>query len=483
MFVVEVVMQAGDFVAILPLVCLAFGPVSIIALGALRPNRGFSFYLGLASCIAAILTIPWAASAIPRNVTPLLAIDTYGLFYVALVVANTLVVMLFSRDYQKMRGYNPERYYALLLLAALGGSLLVTANHFASLLLALETLSISLYALIAYDEKSGMEVEGAVKYLLLSAVSAAFLLFGMALIYAETGTMEFPALGAKLSTGGTGPAVMAATVLIVMGLGFKLAVVPFHMWTPDVYQASPAPVAAFIATVSKGAVFALLLRYFTEAETVRNPSLYSVFVVIAVASMFTGNLLALFQNNVKRLLAYSSIAHLGYLLVPFLAAGPLRVAAVTYYLVAYSVTTLGAFGVISTLSSREGDADQMQDYYGLFSRRPWFALAFTAILLSLAGIPVTAGFVGKFYVMGAGIESGLWWPVLSLVVTSAVGLFYYLRVIVVMYVYPPVEGAKSRRPASRLSCLILWVLMALLIWWGVYPSHLASVVEALHVGI
>src|SRR5205823_6514881 len=223
-------------------------------------------------------------------------------------------------------------------------------------------------------------------------------------------------------------------------LGFKLAVVPFHMWTPDVYEGAPAPVTAFVATVSKGAVVALLLRYLvqTGASTYR-PVLLAL-SLIAVASMLVGNVLALLQHNVKRLLAYSSIAQLGYLLVALVAGGPRAAEAVTYYMVAYMVTTLCAFGSVTVLSGTTADADTLEVYRGLFWRRPGVAVVLAAALLSLAGMPLTAGFVGKFYVLAAGVESALWLLVVLVVCNSALGLFYYLRLVVTMCAPLPREA-------------------------------------------
>ncbi len=224
---------------------------------------------------------------------------------------SALVVALFSYDYLEGRREDPAEYYILLLIATLGSMILVAASHFASFFLGLEVLSISLYALIAYDRRPLM-TEAGVKYLVLAAASASFLLFGMALIYAQLGTMSFPEIASKLpSAGATDLVSVVATVMIIVGIGFKLSLVPFHMWTPDVYQGAPSPITAYIATVSKGAVFALLLRYFSGVELHAYGSLFVIFTIIAISSMFAGNLLALFQTNIKRLLAYSSIAHLG----------------------------------------------------------------------------------------------------------------------------------------------------------------------------
>ena len=339
----------------------------------------------------------------------------------------------------------------------------------ASFFLGLEVLSVALYALIGYERANSLGVEAALKYLVLAAASAAFLLFGMSLLYAESGDLGFAGI-AKAYAAHSAVVLPAGLALLVVGIGFKLAVVPFHLWTPDVYQGAPAPVTALIATVSKGAMFALLLRLFRQLAPEPNSPAMFVFVMIAIASMFAGNLLALLQDNVKRMLAYSSIAHLGYLLVAFLAAGPLRDQAVAYYLTAYFVTTLGAFGVVTILSGTERDADRLADYRGLAWRRPWAALVMTAMLLSLAGIPLTAGFIGKFYVIAAGAASQMWMLLVILVINSAIGLFYYLRVVATMFM--PAGALAVTKPPMPLAAFALAVLTLLLVLFGIAPSLL-----------
>jgi NADH-quinone oxidoreductase subunit N len=252
--------------------------------------------------------------------------------------------------------------------------------------------------------------------------------------------------------------------------------VPFHFWTPDVYQGAPAPVSAFIATVSKGAMFALLVRFMDGATLQRSNHLILVFGLIAVASMFAGNLLALLQNNIKRLLAYSSIAHLGYLLIAFIASGKHAVPAVIFYLVAYFITMLIAFGTVIILSDGQRDADRMEDYRALFWHRPWLAGSFTAALLSLAGIPLTGGFVGKFYVLLAGADSTLWTLVIILVINSVIGLFYYLRVIVTIFSAPQADKQVPIKRAPLTACLTMTVLTLCLFWLGVVPGTLLDVI-------
>jgi NADH-quinone oxidoreductase subunit N len=254
------------------------------------------------------------------------------------------------------------------------------------------------------------------------------------------------------------------------------------MWTPDVYEGAPAPVTGFVATASKGAVVALLLRFFGGIGGQGQPPLWIVFAVIAIASMFLGNLLALMQKNVKRILAYSSISHMGYVLVAFLAGGN---EAVTFYLVGYFAATLCAFGVISALSTGERDADDLEDYRGLFWRRPYLAAVFTAALLSLAGMPLTAGFVAKFYVLSAGAQAGLWALMIVLVINSVIGLFYYLRILGAMIARPEQNISLMRGPLPALSLAAGVVLAALAlatIWIGVWPETVLRVIQKAGMG-
>jgi NADH-quinone oxidoreductase subunit N len=331
--------------------------------------------------------------------------------------------------------------------------------------------------MIAYLRTRALPLEAGLKYLVLAAVSSAFLLFGIALIYASLGTMELSRMATTLpGSSFDRRLVFSGLAMLITGLGFKLAVVPFHLWTPDVYQGAPVPVTAYIATVSKGAVFAALLRYFLGARLVEIPSIFVLFSTIAVVSMIAGNLLALLQQNLKRILAYSSIAHLGYLLVAFLAGGSLAVVAVTFYLAAYFVTMLGAFGVVSILSNGDREPATLATYRGLFWRRPVLAAVFTAMLLSLAGIPLTAGFIAKFYVIAAGASSARWALVLVLAITSGIGLYYYLRVVVALYSQPErlVPAEPSLGPVPR---LLLAVLTSLLLWFGVFPGALLRLIR------
>lgn len=476
-------MNLTDLIVLSPLLILAVTPVAILVVLAFKRNHLLTAALTLLGLLVSFIAVYAVASAAPLQITPLILIDRFALFFIGLLVLTAAAVALIAFGYLARQVEQREEFYVLLLLATLGCAVLAAATHFASFFLGLELLSVSLYAMIAYLRSRERAVEAGIKYLIMAGASSAFLLFGMALVYAGLGTMHFGQLARAAAQPGVSLWLLSGVGLIVIGAGFKLAVVPFHMWTPDVYEGAPAPVTAFIATASKGAMFALLLRIFGQLNLHGHPSLLFLFALIAIASMLGGNLLALMQNNLKRLLAYSSIAHLGYLLVAFISAGALAVEAATVYLVAYFVTTLAAFGVIAVLSGPQHDRDAIEAYRGLFWHHPWLASILAASLLSLAGIPLTAGFVGKFYILVAGAQATQWELLVLLVISSVIGLFYYLRAIVVMVERLPEHetGHPATTPAGAWSLAAgatLAVLLVLLVFLGVYPAPLIDWVRA-----
>lgn len=472
-------MSSIELFVLLPFLILSVSIVTVMLLVAFARSHQLTAAasgLALFTTFAALFVV---SPRTPMAVTSLLVVDGYALYFIGLILLAGIATVALSYHYLEAWGGEKEEYYLLLLLAVFGCSVMVASTHFVSFFLGLEILGVALYALIAYPRGSLFSLEAGIKYLVLASISDGFILFGMALVYAQTGTMDFAGIAAAATKAG-GILLVAGTALLIAGLGFKLSLVPFHLWTPDVYEGAPAPVTGLLATISKGAVFALLLRYCTGLDFQAYAPLTVVLTLIAVASMVVGNLLALLQNNVKRILAYSSIAHIGYLLVAFMAGGKLATVAVGFYLAAYFVTTLGAFGVVTSLSSAQRDADSMDDYLGLAWRRPWLAGIFTVMLLSLAGIPLTAGFVGKFYLIAAGIGSMLWLMVATLIVTSVIGLFYYLRIVVAIYnAVKPVRAAEAEPPlaCSWAEGLVLTILTGVLIALGIYPAPVLHVIE------
>jgi NADH-quinone oxidoreductase subunit N len=426
-------MTDNDFLAISPLIVLAAGAVAAMLSIAVRRSHALTFAVAMAAFAASFAAIFVALPQAPRAVTMLLTIDRFTLYFFGLIFAAGAAVAMLARGELAKGSERPEEFYVLLLLATLGAAALSASSHFVSFFVGLEILSVSLYALVAYPRGSLLCIEAGVKYLVLAGVSSAMLLLGMALVYMQAGTMQLSELASRYSSAMPDALTLAGAGLILVGVGFKLALAPMHLWTADVYQGSPAPVSALVATVSKGAVFALLIRYAAATGAVSAGPVRWALATLAVASMFTGNLLALREQRVKRLLAFSSISHMGYLLVALLAGGSMASEACAFYLAAYFASMLGAFGVVTALSHADREADDLEDFRSLAWRRRWLAAVMTAMMLSLAGIPLTGGFLGKFYVMAAGAAGGLWWLIAILVLNSAIGLFYYLRVLVAMY--------------------------------------------------
>lgn len=477
-----------DLIPLLPLILVSVTAVAIIIEIAIRRNYQVAYVTCLIGLLVSGLSLFIAFQKIPAKVTPLLVIDSYGLYFVAIILVAAFAVTAIAYPYFKDYPDQPEEFFVLLLTATLGAMVLALSNHFVSFFLGLELMSISLYGMIAYPSLYPNRIEASIKYLVLAGVTSSFLLFGMALIYISMGTMDFSQM--SLSNPVLPGFRLVLTVgwgLLLVGLGFELALVPFQLWTPDVYQGAPAPVTAFIATVAKGGAFALMLRYFSYIPIVQIPTLWEVFAIIAIASMLLGNIVALVQTDVKRVLAYSSIAHLGYLLVAFLASGIYAKNAVAFYLAAYFITTLIAFGVITTLSRHDQEFVEIADYRGLFWKRPWQAILLTASLLSLAGIPPTAGIIGKIFLAAAGVNSSLWLLVGVLVFGSVVGLFYYLRIVTTMFrskeeaeeagAVPETPGLPVQIVQSPLSAFTLIILFLLLVGVGIYPTPLLSVIS------
>lgn len=472
-------MSTSGLLSILPLLIISGSAVIAMLLVAIKRNHRVMHAFSVLAFMLAFLSLFIQPDEVPNTIAPLFVVDSFALFNTGLMLVAGLSVLFLSFSYFEQREERKEEYYILLLLATVGGLVLVISQHFISLFLGLETMSISLYGLIAYLRKRERSDEAGIKYLLLAALSSAFLLFGMALVYAHTGRMDFSGVGASLQAAHEVPAsVVAGFGLMLIGVGFKLGIVPFHMWTPDIYEGSPLPVAAYIATVSKGSMLVLLMRFYRDINGYEYTILWWVFAIIAMASMFVGNWLALLQQNVKRLLAYSSIAHMGYILIAFLAGLHAGQEAVIFYLVAYVITSIGAFGVLAMLSDKVKDAEWLDDFSGLFWRQPWLAAIFTGMLLSLAGIPLTAGFIGKFYIVAAGVDAGLWLLLVLLIVNSVIGLFYYIRVIAVMFQPLRDEQVQAKRISLPFfGIFALSALMFLLLWLGIFPSGLIAVIR------
>lgn len=468
----------NDLLALLPLVITCATATLMMLAIAMKRSHFWNVTVAVAGLNAALVSVVWVALTIePHAVTPLFVVDGFACFYMGLILVATLACLTMAYAYMEQHSGNREELYLLMVLAAVGAMVMVCSRHMASLFIGMEILTVPLYGLVAYSFQRSRSLEAGLKYLVLSAMSTAFMLFGIALLYAETGQLVFAGINSVLAAApAITPIVWVGCAMVFVAFAFKLSFVPFHLWTPDVYEGAPAPVSAFLATVSKVAVFAAFMRLLHDLPIMVFGSLQDVLAALAVLSILGGNLLALTQTNLKRLLGYSSIAHFGYLLIAVVSGKALRFDVVVVYLVTYLVTTLAAFGVIVLTSSpyRGADADGLHYYRGLFWKRPYLAAVLTVALLSLAGIPMTAGFIGKFYLVFLGTAAGQWWLLAALVVGSAIGLYYYLRVMVTLYLaepglrrfHAPLDWGRST------GGMMLLLMFALMFAFGVYPQWL-----------
>jgi NADH-quinone oxidoreductase subunit N len=376
----------------------------------------------------------------------MIAADGLSAAFAVLLIGAAALSVLLSVDHLRREGLEPGPYYTLILFATSGALMMAAAADLIAVFIGLEVLSISLYVLAGYAKGDGASREASLKYLLLGAFASAFFLYGIALLYGAAGSTRLVAIGQALRQGAAGdPLLWGGVALLTVGLGFKLALVPFHTWAPDIYQGSPTSVTAFMSVVSKAAAFAALLRLAVVALGPVQPLLSTILAVLAVLTMTVGNILALVQDDVKRLLAYSSIAQAGYVLVAIAAGGQLAAAAALFYLLGYAFTNLGAFVVVGAWQ-RKGEAGiASASLAGLGFRRPWMAAALSLCLLSLTGIPFTAGFVGKFYLFGAAVEAGWAWLAIVAVLNSVVSAFYYLHLVVLMYMRDPADAVPEGR--------------------------------------
>ncbi len=480
-------MTGADFQSLSPLLILSGGATVLMLQIAFVRSVNLTATLTTLILALAALSCVYAGQIEEQRVTPLLLADHFALLFCALFCAAAAVTALLSHDYIQHHGDEPEEYFLLLTLSTLGACVLAYAVHVASFLLGLELLSVSLYALIAYPNKSILPLEAATKYLVLSGAASATALFGFALLYAVTGTLEFSTLGTRLDETISGqPVLIAGAAMVFAGMAFKLSIVPFHLWTPDVYDGAPSPITGYLASVAKAAVFVAVLRLFLEADLFRYQLLVELIGLMAILSMLAGNLLALLQTNIKRMLAYSSIAHIGYLLLIFMAyltSGDqaLTVEAAAYYLIAYTATTLAAFGLLTLISAQQVERENVELHHvtGLFWQRPLLAALMLVAMLSLAGIPLTAGFIAKFYLFSAAVNGQNWTLLGSLILGSGIGIYYYLRVVYYMTRRPEHQPIEPGTTQSWREFALPGALIATILLLGTMPQALIAFLESI----
>jgi len=462
--------QAADYMRLLPEIVLTVFGMIVMVLDAAAEERRIEKTMGAVALIGALAAV--AATFVQAQYPGfafwnMVEVDSFSVFFHFLVAGVTAVVILTSFEYMKVQQIRAGEYYALILFGAVGMSLMSSAVELVLIFIALEISSISTYVLAGFRRRAAISSESSVKYFLLGSFATAFFLYGVALMFGATGSTSIATIGDVLRSGQIPLLAYAGVALMFVGLGFKVAAAPFHVWTPDVYEGAPSPVVGFMSTAPKAAVFAVLLRIMFEAHA---PGRVGLIWAVAALSMTIGNIGALVQDNIKRLLAYSSIAHAGYLLVAFAALPDNGIPAAMFYTASYAAMNVGAFAVVSHFGNAGERYVTLEDYSGLGRRSPLLAATLTIFLLSLIGIPITGGFFAKFYVFSAALQANLVGLVIIGVLNSAVGAYYYLRIIVMMYMREPQQEVPVSPIPMGLGAA-LTISLAATIYLGVLPGR------------
>jgi NADH-quinone oxidoreductase subunit N len=465
----QTIPQGEEYVRILPELMLSIFGIVIMLLDPLLDEGKSQKILGQIALVGTVagLAATWYMSESPGLAfSDMVRVDAFSVFFHALVIAIAALVILISYEYMAVQHIRAGEYYGLILFGAVGMALMSSAVELVLIFIALEISSISSYILVGFRRREASSSESSLKYFLLGSFATAFFLYGVALMFGATGSTNIDLIAQKLQSTPIQLLANVAFALMFVGIGFKVAVAPFHIWTPDVYEGAPAPIVALMSTAPKAAAFAVLLRL---VFTLNAPGRFWLIWVSAAFSMTLGNIGALLQNNVKRLLAYSSIAHAGYTLVAFAAAPDLGTSAAIFYLATYAAMNVGAFAVVSHFANAGERYVTLEDYEGLGRTSPLLAATLTIFLLSLIGIPVTGGFFAKFYVFSAALKTNLIGLTLIAVINSAVGAYYYLRIIVVMYMREPRKQVPVAPVPTALGVALAISIVAT-IYLGILPT-------------
>lgn len=484
----EQVMTTINLSAVYPEITLALFSFLILLMqsfksAGFKDKFGYVSLIGVLASMLLVLTEPssFDMRSVEYSFNGTWVVDNYSRFFKLIFLLGTGLTILISIKYLENEDMQHGEYYALILFATLGMMIMASGAELITIFLGIELMSLSLYVLAGFTRSRMESNESALKYFLLGSFATGFLLYGIALIYGSTGTTDISAISKSLSAmGSQSPIVIIGMALLVVGFGFKTASVPFHMWAPDVYEGAPAPITAFMSAGPKAAAFAAFARVFMEALPSLQGEWTAVIWIMAVLTMSLGNIIALVQDNIKRMLAYSSIAHAGYVLVAFLAAGQLGIGSILYYMLAYTFMNIGAFAIITVLGGKGEERVHIQDYRGLGYTHPYAAIAMSLFLFSLAGIPPTGGFMGKFYIFSAAINEGYFGLAIIGVINSVVSVYYYLRVTVAMYMDIPATAKISDAPALVFSpalvlaiCISAYGVLSL----GIFPSAYVEMVK------
>ncbi|MEK6532345.1 MAG: NADH-quinone oxidoreductase subunit N [Nitrospirota bacterium] len=479
-------LSAHDLFAILPELLVVFAACAVLALDPITPSskKDGLAWLSLGT-MAVCMGLTAARFGSPTTAFGgLVVIDNYSCFWKLLLYFVTGLTILLSFPYLKEERIYLGEYYGFILLALSGMMVMVSGADLLTIYLGTELMSLSLYVMAGLKRAEAKSLEASAKYFVLGAFSSGILLYGISLLYGSAGSTQLPAIAAAIAGRSLDdPLLLFATILIAVGFSFKLAVVPFHMWTPDVYQGAPTSVTAFMAVASKAASFGAFMRVFVEGLGGVRANWSLMFLLLCVVTLILGNIVALVQTNVKRMLAYSSIAHAGYALIGVVAAGRLApaesssaVASVMLYIALYAFMTFGAFTIIAMLRKGGLEGDEIEDFSGLAKRHPFAALLMLVFMVSLAGIPPTAGFIGKFYVFMSAVQAGLTWLAVLALVFAAISAYFYLRLVMVMYMREPetVTALSPRFVSSPALSIVLACAIAGVVFFGFYPDPIVN---------
>ncbi|MCL4505380.1 MAG: NADH-quinone oxidoreductase subunit N [Chloroflexi bacterium] len=473
-------MNLNDIYTILPPLVLAGGAIVLLLVDLIVPrdNKAITAWLAIVVFAASLATAPLLAGRNQTGFNNMTAVDDYALFLDGLFACIGIVTVLLTLRYNQERGIMRGEFYPLLLFSTSGMMLMAHAVNLLTVFVGVELLSIPLYILCGIARPRVDSEESAMKYFLLGAFASGFLVYGIALIYGATGTTQLSEIARKISVHEVSDNLLLYTGagLILVGLGFKVAAAPFHMWTPDVYEGAPTTVTAFMATATKAAGFAALIRVFMFGLAPLLSTWQPIMAVISALTMIVGNVIALSQTNLKRMLAYSSIAHAGYILMGVAAGNAMGATGVLFYLASYAVTTLAAFAVMTSLGTVSGEDQSIEGYAGLFRRKPFMAIVMALAMFSLTGVPPTAGFAGKYFLFQAAISSNLVWLAVIGVLTSVISAYFYLRVVVTMFMREPAEQPQPLSVSNfgRSAAVVITGAATLAI--GILPSSLLGLV-------
>ena len=469
-------LSLSDFYYILPEIVMTISALVLLVADVLLPRRSQALaWVTLAGIGATFLALlPFIGTRVEVS-NGLIAVDSFALFFKVIFLLAAAMTVLMSVRYLDVEGASPGEYYFLILCSTLGMMIMAGGIDLITSFIGLETMAVSFYILAGFIKPNQRSNEAAVKYFLLGAFSLGVLLYGMSLLYGLSGTTNLRVMATAFVGQEKDPLLVLAVILVAAGMAFKIAAVPFHMWAPDVYEGAPTPITAFLSVGSKAASFAMLIRIFFEGVPSLEADWRLLFEVLAIVTMIVGNVAAVTQTNIKRMLAYSSVAHAGYLLMGVVANTERGVTAMLVYLMVYSFMQMGAFTVVVLLHRKDLIGEDLKDFSGLASRSPFAAFAMLLFMLSLGGIPPTAGFMGKFWLFGAAIEQGYYTMAIIGVLASAVSLYYYLRIVVFMYLKKETTG--SEPVTSPALALTLAVAVAATLFFGMYPRQVFDFAE------